>query len=199
LRLSLVVGTGPLVTAALVAATHGMAVAQARGPTPEKSAPSVADTAVLASPYYSGPVDTLAARQLSGCYAVRVGGWSDPRANGGRIVTPAEIRLDTTHIAHPYPGRPLAVETPGFINPSHFAVPPRWGPVKQDSLQATVAASQTDVVTIFARRHADGTLTAIARYFTDAIATDPFTGRWMWETYPTAPVQLTPHACANAG
>lgn len=197
------------VTAAMVALALNASAAHAQSAqsrdahgVDDTSIPAVSitgDTTLRKTPYDTSALDVVAARRLAGCYAVRVGAWSDPRANGGRIVTPAEIRLDTTHIAHPYPGRPLAVETPGFINPSHFAVPPRWGPVKHDSLQATVVASQTSSVTIFARRHADSTFTAIARYFTDAIATDPFTNRWMWETYPTAPVQLTPHACASAG
>jgi hypothetical protein len=118
---------------------------------------------------------------------------------GRPVWTPTEIRLDTAPAPHARPGSWLSVETPGAVNPSHFAQPVHWAPVKHDSLQATIAASQTDGVTVFARRHANGTFTAIARYFTDAIATDYITKRWLWEIYPTAPVQLTPHACASAG
>lgn len=157
------------------------------------------DTTLRKTPFDTSALDTAAARRLAGCYAVYIGTWSDPRANGGRIWAPAEIRLDTVRAPHARRGFGLVVETPGSVNPSHFAQPVQWAPVKRDSLQASIAADGTSDVAIFARRHADGTFTAIARYFTDAIARDPLTGRWLWETYPAAPVQLTPHACASAG
>jgi len=157
------------------------------------------DTTLRKTPYDTSALDTVAARRLAGCYTVQVGAWVDAHGVGRPIWTPTEIRLDTTLAPHARPGSWLGVETPGAVKPSHFARPVHWAPVKHDSLQATIAASQTDGVTVFARRHANGTFTAIARYFTDAIATDYITKRWLWETYPTAPVRLTPHVCASAG
>ena len=157
------------------------------------------DTTLRKTPFDTSALDTAASRRLAGCYTVHVGAWSDPHESVGRIWTPHEIRLDTVPAPHAQPGSWLTVETPGSVNPSRFARAASWTPVERDSLQATIAAGQTNSVTIFAQRHADGTFTAIARYFFDVIARDYLTGRWLWESYPTAPVQLAAHACASAG
>jgi len=198
-----------VVTAVMVALALNASAAHAQSAQPrdahgvdDTSIPAVSitgDTTLRKSPYDTSALDTVAARRLAGCYTVQVGAWVDSHGVGRPIWTPTRIRLDTALAPHARPGSWLSVETPGSVNPSHFAQPVHWAPVKPDSLQATIAASQTDAVTIFARRQADGTFTAIARYFTDAIARDYLTKRWLWESYPTAPVQLTPHACGSPG
>jgi hypothetical protein len=167
---------------------------------PTRSAPSVSNRSIAvasmrASPYDTAPPNLQMAQGLMGCYQLTVGPWSDSAANGGNIPMPARVHLDTTRTARPFPGFAFVATTPGFELRRNSGRSPVWSPIGADSLQVLVWSTGTSSVTLFVRR-GPKMLQGTARYFTDGIVLDPVTKRWLWEQYPSAPVQLTSLPCA---
>ena len=150
---------------------------------------------VRASPYDTAPPNLQMAQRLVGCYRLTVGPWSNPEANGGEMPMPARIHLDTTRTTRPFPGFALVATTPGFEVRRNSGATPAWSPIGADSLQVIAWSTGTSSVTLFLRRRTAGLLQGTARYFTDAIALDPVTRRWLWEQYPTALAQLESAPC----
>ena len=146
------------------------------------------------SPFDTAPPDMEAARRLAGCYSLTLGAWSNPRAHGGRIPAPPRVDLLLDSLTSGFAGFRLVAATPGFAA-RNDAFPLAWSPVGSDSLQARVWRSAMSSVTVFLRKHSDGELRGTARYFTDGRAVDS-TGRWMWESYPTAKASLSRVDCA---
>ena len=155
-------------------------------PTPE--------SAFARSPFDMAAPDMAAARRLVGCYAVTLGPWSSPQAHGGRIPAPTRVDLRSDFHTRVYIGFRLVALTPGFADRTE-RVPPAWGPVGGgDSLQLRAWGDGTSSLFFFLRRQTAGELRGTARYFTDGRVEDG-TGRWMWETYPSASVSLRPTQC----
>lgn len=158
---------------------------------------SLAAATPRASPYDTSALDLVAARGLAGCYSLTVGAWSNPRANGGYLPSPARVDLDTTRLDGARPGFQLAVKRPGFAPPRQMSPWSAWSPIGRDSLQVVTWADGFNSVTLFLRRHADGRLRGTGRHFTDGRAVDPQTGRWLWERYATAPATLAAIPCTQ--
>ena len=156
----------------------------------------VATAPVRASPYDTAPPNLQMAQRLAGCYRLSVGAWSNPAANGGNMPMPTRVHLDTTRTARPFPRFRLVATTPGFEIQRKPSSTPAWSPIGADSLQVLAWSTGTSSVTLFLRRRAAGMLQGTARYFTDAIALDPVTKRWLWEQYPTAPARLESGPCS---
>jgi hypothetical protein len=142
------------------------------------------------SPFYAGPIDTAAARQMAGCYTVVVGPWSEPRANGGYIPVPLRVTLDTMRTGTTGSGGMVLRAEP--LDNERFGH--EWKPVGGDSVQLGVWADGFSSVYLFLRPQANRSLRGTARYFTDARLIDR-TGRWAWEVYPTAPARLSRVPC----
>ena len=165
-------------------------------PAPAGGGRSEAIASVRAIPYDTAPPNLRMAQGLAGCYRLTVGPWSNPEANGGQMPMPTRLHLDTTQTVRPYPGFALVATTPGFDVRRMSGSLPAWSPIGADSLQVLAWSTGTSSVTLFLRRRTAGMLQGTARYFTDAIALDPVTKRWLWEQYPTAPAQLESIPCA---
>lgn len=161
---------------------------------PAQAAP-LATATPRASPYDTSALSMVAARGLAGCYSLTVGTWSNSRANGGYLPSPARVDLDTTGLDGARPGFQLAVNRPGFAPPRPMRSWSTWSPVGRDSLQVVTWSDGFNSVTLFLRRQADGELRGTARHFTDARAVDPQTGRWLWERSATAPATLEAIPC----
>ena len=183
-----------LATALVPSCAEPRAPSADAGQPPSTRAESPAAASLHASPYYEAEPDMRVARLVAGCYALTMGAWSDPRANGGHIPNPPRVELDAQLRDQGQPGFQLIARTPGFTTEraSHF--PPAWSPVGADSLQVRAWADGFSSVTLFVRRQTDGTLAGTARYFTD-VRLDDTAGRWMWERYPTAPATLRRAPC----
>ena len=154
------------------------------------------DDRVRRSPFDMAAPDMQAARRLVGCYAVTLGQWSDPRAHGGSVPVPSRLDLLADGHQRIYIGFRLVARTPGFAARLE-AYPAAWSPIGDDSLQVRVWANGASSVALFLRRQSDQELRGTARYFIDALAVDS-TGRWFWETYPTATVSLRHAPCDGA-
>lgn len=153
---------------------------------------------VSRNPWYMGAPDLKAASRLAGCYAVTLGSWSDALAPGDSVPMPSRVELlDSLHTGF-YIGFRLVARTPGFAMPIEKR-PPAWSPVEGDSLQVGVWHEGTRSVTLFLQRQPDAELRGTARYFTAERREDSTTGRWLWETYPAAPVSLRPTPCESSG
>ena len=145
------------------------------------------------SPFDMSAPDMQAASRLIGCYALALGPWSNPEARGGRIPAPSHVDLLSEAHTRIYIGFRLVARTPGFSD-RREAFPPAWSPIGDDSLQVRAWADGSSSVMLFLRRQPDKELRGTARYFSDGLAVDS-TGRWMWETYPTATASLRPVQC----
>ena len=150
------------------------------------------------NPWYMGAPDLKAASRLAGCYVATLGAWSDALARGDSVPMPSRVDLlDSLHTGF-YIGFRLVARTPGFAMPAEKR-PPAWSPVDADSLQVGVWHEGSRSVTLFLRRQHDDELRGTARYFTAERREDGRTGRWLWETYPAAPVSLRPTQCESSG
>ena len=155
-----------------------------------------ADGTIRRGPFDMAAPDMQAAGRLVGCYAVTVGPWSDPQAHGDGIPVPSRLELLSDRHTRIYIGFRLVARTPGF-SAQKEGFPPAWSPIGEDSLQVRVWADGASSVALFLRRQSDEELRGTARYFSDARAVDD-TGRWMWETYPTATASLRPTQCESS-
>jgi hypothetical protein len=144
-------------------------------------------------PFDMAAPDMRAASRLAGCYAVTVGPWSHARAAGDSAPVPQRLDLTAEWHTRIYIGFRLVARTPGFAAQLE-KYPAAWGPIGDDSLQVRPWANGSSSVALFMRRQPDGELRGTARYFHDARIVDG-TGRWMWESYPTATVSLRPMRC----
>ena len=188
----------------LVLVAGAVACSAARSPAPAETVPAgsvtlvetlpAPESAIARSPFDMAAPDMQAASRLVGCYAVTLGPWSNPQAHGGRIPTPTRVDLLSDPHTRIYIGFRLVALTPGFADRREDFPPPAWGPVGGDSLQLRAWGDGTSSVFLFLRRQPDRELRGTARYFTDGHVVDG-TGRWMWETYPSASASLRPTPC----
>lgn len=184
-----------LLAAALGIAACSTASAQRSVASPTLTFETLPESDSLArrSPFDMAAPNMEAASRLAGCYDVTLGPWSNLPALAGQVPTPARVDLTPDPHKRIYIGFRLVARTPGFADRLE-QYPAGWGPVGSDSLQLRVWANGKSSVTLFMRRHPDNELRGVARYFTDGTTVDS-TGRWMWETYPTATASLRPTNC----
>jgi hypothetical protein len=195
--------TAVAIVAASVAACCAVAPRAAHGQKQKKQKKTITVETLPPSdgierfPWYMGAPDLKAASRLAGCYAATLGPWSDALAPGDSVPMPSRVDLlDSLHTGF-YIGFRLVARTPGFAMPLEKR-PPAWSPVEGDSLQVGVWHEGTRSVTLFLRRQPDTELRGTARYFTAEHREDSTTGRWLWETYPAAPVSLRPTSCESS-
>lgn len=183
-----------LVAATAIAACSPRAAQDTITPTPPtyETLP-VEDGSLPRSPFDNAAPDMEAAARLAGCYDLKLGPWSNPRAHAGRVPAPARVDLTTEPHTRIYIGFRLVARTPGFAAQLE-KYPAAWGPIGDDSLQVRPWANGSGSVALFMRRQPDGELRGTARYFHGARIVDS-NGRWMWESYPTANVSLRPMRC----
>ena len=156
------------------------------------------NSTVPRSPFDMAAPDMRAAARLAGCYAVTLGPWSNPQARADTLPVPSRLDLLSDPHARIYIGFRLIARAPGF-SAQREAFPPAWGPIGEDSLQLRAWADGRSSVMLFLRRQSDKALRGTARYFSEARVVDSTTGRWMWETYPTATASLRPVQCEPSG
>ena len=145
------------------------------------------------TPFSMAAPDSQAAGRLVGCYAVIAGPWSKPQPRDSHIPLPTRIDLTADWHTRFFIGFRFVARTPGFSEQLE-KFPPGWSPIGRDSLQVRAWANGASSVMLFLRSQRDGELRGMVRYFADTEVVDS-TGRWMWETYPNAPVTLRPTSC----
>ena len=148
-------------------------------------------------PFSMDAPNMKAASRLAGCYALTLGPWSKPEASGATISVPSRIDLTSDPHTRIYIGFRLVARTPGFAD-EREKYPPAWGPIGADSMQVRAWADGSSSLMLFLRRQRDGQLRGTARYFAAYRIVDS-TGRWMWETYPSAAASLRPAPCDSSG
>ena len=146
------------------------------------------------TPFDMGAPDMQAASRLVGCYALTLGPWSKPLAPGDSVPVPSRLDLLAEPHRRFFIGFRLVARRPG-VSEQTEKFPAKWGPIGTDSLQVQTWADGNRSLFLFLRRQPDRELRGTARYFTDYLAHDSTTGRWLWETYPTATASLRPAEC----
>jgi hypothetical protein len=159
---------------------------------------TVVPDSMPSSPFAMDAPDMQAASRIAGCYTVTLGPWSDPRTQGDTIPVPSRLDLLVEPHTRIYVGFRLVARRPG-VSEQTERYPAAWSPIDADSLQIRAFGNGARSLFLFLRRQPDGELRGTARYFRDYLAHDSTTGRWLWETYPTATASLRPAKCESSG